>query len=57
MKWFVHYTVHEWGKPQKCVEGPYTEDEVIERRREIAKQYPDASVSELGHAIQTPQTS
>lgn len=40
-EWFVHYTV----TGRKCAEGPYTVDEAIDRRREIAKTAPDAVVS------------
>jgi hypothetical protein len=35
MNWYVHYTVMIPDR-QQLVAGPYTADEVIDRRREIA---------------------
>lgn len=48
--WYVHYTVKSKEGAHKCVEGPYSQDEVLERRRDLAKSSPDASVSEKAKA-------
>jgi hypothetical protein len=35
-KFYVHYTVMNNGAPQKLVAGPYSDDEAIDHRRDIA---------------------
>ena len=35
-KFYVHYTVENRGAPQKLVTGPYSADEAIDHRRDIA---------------------
>ena len=35
-KFYVHYTVVNKGGPAHLVAGPYTEDEVVDQRRDIA---------------------
>lgn len=49
--WYVHYTAKG---DRKCVEGPYSEDRVLDRRQELAKKFPDASVSEKATADEVP---
>lgn len=59
VNWYVHYTVKSKEGAHKCVEGPYSQDQVLDRRRELGKTFPDASVSEKAKAdesspLQTP---
>jgi hypothetical protein len=37
-KWFVHYTAQFSGSPaQFCVEGPYSDTEVLDRKQQMDK--------------------
>lgn len=67
MNWYVHYTANlnltkvsmMEGKStvpdkRKCVEGPYSQDQALDRRCELARNFPDAYLSEKAKADEVP---